>query len=208
MPVERTGVVHPELRPRATGGVVKLGDQVAARTTSDRVETGGRRVPEAETLVVLGRGDDVLGPSTDQLAHEGIRVERRGVPPIGQVLVRGAGAEQLLVALPGGAARDPHRVAVPLGVLMPGVRILGRDVHAVAVLHRPRRHRVQPPVDEEPELRVPIPVGHPLSRVHRGVNAEVGACPLLEVHHASCSSAVPRRTTVAVRSGSPSASNG
>ena len=208
VPVERPGVVDAEVGARSTRRVVELGDQVAARTPCGRVEAGRGGVPQAEALVVLRRRHDVLRPRSDELTHERIRIEGGSIPQIRQVLVRGPRAVLSLVPLPRRAAGDAHGVAVPLRILVPGVGVFGGDVHSFPVPHRPRRHRVQAPVHEEAELRVAVPLGHALRRIHGGVRPEIGAGALLEVHQAFCSSAAPRRTTTAVRSGRPSGSKG
>ena len=66
------------------------------------------------------------------------------------------------VVLPRGAAFDPHRVGVPLCVRVVTQHRLGTVLFEqgldVLDLFRPPRHGVQTPVQEDPELRVVVPL--------------------------------------------------
>src|SRR5699024_8175017 len=140
-----------------TGRGGELGEEVAARSAPRRGEGRGRRVPEAEAVMVLGGGHEVAGTGAGGEARD----PRGGVPTrmpvVGEVLVAVADPVEPLVAVLRGAAVDAHRVRVPLGVLVAGVGGLGRDVTAVEHIG-PGRDRVQAPVHEDPELRVAVPV--------------------------------------------------
>lgn len=182
MPVEGTREIHPEAGTSGPSGVVEFGDQVAARPSPHRVEPGGGGVPQAEALVVLGGGDDVAPTRGHQFLHEVAGVEGLGPPHIRQVLIAGARAVQVLVTSPRGAARDPHGIAVPLRVLVVGVSLLD-GYGAPPVGSGPCRNRVQTPVDEESQLRVAVPLRHPLGGVGGGVGAEVRAGAGFEVQH-------------------------
>src|SRR5699024_8742814 len=128
-----------------------------ARAAACRGEGSGRRVPEAEAVVVLGGGHEVAGTGTGGEARDPCRGVLAGMPVVGEVLVAVADAVQLLVAVLRGAAVDAHVVRVQLGVLVAGGGVLDGDVAAVQHVG-PGRDRVQAPVHEDPELRVAVPV--------------------------------------------------
>ena len=91
--------------------------------------------------MVLGGRDDVAGAGVDERADEGARVECAGVPEVGQVFVAGAGAEDVLVALPARAARDADGVAVPLGVLVVRIGVFCRNLRVPWAFPRRARSR-------------------------------------------------------------------
>src|SRR5690606_17187638 len=104
MPVERPRIVDAEAGSGPAGRVVELPDQVTSRAAGVRVEAGRLRVPETESFVVLRGGHDVAGTGTDELADEGIRVESRRIPALGEVFIRRSRPVLFLMPLPGRAA--------------------------------------------------------------------------------------------------------
>ena len=85
---------------------------------------------------------------------------------LGEVVVGVVDAVDLGVVPLGRAALDLHRVEVPLGVGVLPQHPLGAalDEELLNVGHagRPARHRVEPPVEEDPQLGVVVPDRHPV----------------------------------------------
>ena len=160
VPVQATGVVHPE--PQA-GGPRRLRerlDEVAAGAAVHGVaRPRARGVPERDAVVVLARGHDVLRAGPGEEADEVVRVEGLGVPVVEEGVVR-RGAEDLPVVLASRAALQPDRVRVPLRVRVvpePGGPV---DRPELARRLRPGGHGVGPPVHEDAQLRGREPRGH------------------------------------------------
>ena len=123
----------------------------------------GRRRPEREPVGVLRGEHHVAGPGGGRDAGEPVEIGRgrRRVERRDEVVVPEAGAVGRTVVARRRRARDAHRVAVPLGVR--DVRehrrraLLAQQGLDVRSGRRPRRDRVQPPVDEQAQLGVVVP---------------------------------------------------
>src|SRR5699024_7082105 len=97
VPVVGAGVVQAQPHPLGAGRGGELGEEVPARAAACRGEGSGRRVPEAEAVVVLGGGHEVAGTGTGGEARDPCRGVLAGMPVVGEVLVAVADAVQLLV---------------------------------------------------------------------------------------------------------------
>ena len=167
-PVVAAGVVEPHAHAPGPHRLAQVAHQVAARPVLalDRVRHG--RGPQREAVVVLGGEHDVARARRPAQVGQGVEVgARRGVVEgadevvVGVVLAVDLGVVEL-----GRAALDLHGVAVPLGVRVlaqhPLRPVLDQQLLNVGHPRRPARHRVEAPVDEDPELGVVEPDGHPV----------------------------------------------
>jgi len=142
VPVLGLGVVESEPHAAFGAGVGQLLEHVPLerRGVHDVVLAGPRAV-HGEAVVVLARDDDVLHPRILGELNPFIRIELHRVEPRGQLLVL--------------CDRDLGPVHDPLP-----------DARNLLALPRPGRDRVQAPVDEQSELRLPEPL-HLLVLGHR-----------------------------------------
>ncbi len=176
-PVEPAGVVHAEAQASGSCGIGELPDVVALGHPAVAVRVRCGAAPHQEAVVVLGHRHHVARPGAgeqrDPVGH------RRATRPLDELAdevgVRGVAVGRRVV-LGDRAAGDRPRVQVPLGVRGGAERI-----GPVAVLHHlahvvgqrgEARHRVRPPVDEDPQLGVVVPPGQrAVGERHRAFNS-------------------------------------
>ena len=172
-PVDTARVVDAHAHAVGAHRVGEFADDVARRmpVLATGVRHGTR--PQLVAVVVLGHEHDVARPRRAEQVRPLARLPR--VEPVaedpGEALVGEVGAPGRAVVLPGTAALDRHRVAVPLavGVMLQepldpvrreevvGTRRVGEDHLRVERAFGPRGNRERPPVDHDPELGVGIP---------------------------------------------------
>ncbi len=162
-PVVAAGVVEAHAHAPGPHRLAQVAHQVAPRPVRalDGVHHG--RGPQGEAVVVLGGEHHVARAGGAAQVGQGVEVgARRGVVEGAHEIVVGVVlAVHLRVVQGGGTALDLHGVAVPLGVRVlaqhPARSVLDEQLLNVGHPWRPPRHRVEAPVDEDPELGVVVP---------------------------------------------------
>ena len=104
-------------------------------------------VPQVEIVVMIREGDHVFRAHAPEELRKVIRVPLVGVPRVDHVLE----SERLLVA-----------VQLPVAVEMP----VTRDIHVPGIPVAGFRHALRPPVREDAELGVLIPLRRLKVRLH------------------------------------------
>ena len=147
VPCVRRVDAHAPVKPGAADRLAPLADDVALRADPDGVPFLVFAVPQVEVVVVVRHGDDVLRAHAFEELCELRRIPFVALPLVDHVLE----PERLLVA-----------VFLLVSVEMPVVR----DVHVPGVPVAGFRLALRPPVRENAELRVLVPLRHLKIRLH------------------------------------------
>ena len=113
--------------------------------------TGAGRVPQRHAVVMLRGRDHVRGAGFGEQPRPGRRVELRRSPLVEEVVV-GCVVVDVVVVLRGGAAGDPDRVEIPLGVRVVLEPLALRYRTERTTRFGPGRDRVRSPMNEDPQL--------------------------------------------------------
>ena len=165
-PVVAARVVEAHAHPLGAHGLGQVADEVTLGVVLPLRRVPDGRGPQGEPVVVFGREHDVAGAGDLTQVGDGVEVgpgrgvvERLDEPVVGVVVAVDLGVVPL-----GRAAHDLHAVEVPLGVGVlpqhPLRAVLDEQLLDVGHPRRPARHRIEAPVEEDPQLGVVVPDGH------------------------------------------------
>ena len=163
-PVEPAGIIERHLHALLAHCIRQLADHIAHGVIVGFVRAGDVAGPQGEAVVVLGGQDHITRVDlAEERGHVGrLPAPQRAVEPGREVIVVEVGAVILVMPFARGAVFKFERVQIPFGVRIvaePVAHVAAlEDLADIAAVGRPGRHRIQPPMDEDAQLRVVIPV--------------------------------------------------
>ena len=120
--------------------------------------------PQAEPVVVFSRQHHIAGPGVAADGRDRVHIGggRAGVEARNEVVIGGVGAVSVALMTPGRTAFKTAAVEVPLsiGIVPQHRRRTGffEQLLDIGHLGRPAWHRIQPPVQEDPEFGIVVPL--------------------------------------------------
>ena len=163
-PVVSAGVVQTHAHPGAGHRAAQVADDVAACVVAALAGVRKRGRPQAESVVMFGGEHHVSRSGVAARGSDAVHVSPGGAVVEGcdEIVVGGVRSVGVALVAPGRAALQSAAVEIPLRVRVVAQHLCGpliaEQLLDVRHLGCPAGHRVQPPVQEDPQLGVVVPV--------------------------------------------------